>query len=172
MFRYIRIFRCFYFKYLYEAILAVTFLSLEPSTRALDFKSKDHCDGSPTPETGCKYFKVCAFMVFFRSSKGSMPSKRLKTNTLVFTSCLLKYVKFPNLSFGARGRGAAVQQRISSLTYRVSPPCLCVHSNLLPILREQWLCLALELPVPTAAPNVYITVQLLPFQANDTRIRV
>ena len=87
--RYTKFFQMFPFQ-IEDAILAVTFLFLERSIRALNLESKDHCDGPPTPEIVCKYFKVCVFVAFFRSSKGSMPSKRLRTTTLVFTSCLLK----------------------------------------------------------------------------------
>lgn len=90
---------------------------LEPSARVLNLESTDHCDGPPSPEIVCKYFKVCVFLAFFRSSIGFMSSKRMRITNLVFTSCLLKYGKFRNLK--AVGAGGGGQQRISNV-HRVS----------------------------------------------------
>lgn len=119
---YMKIFKCFHLKSIQDAILAVTVLCVEPSTRGSQPGVQGPLGYPRILKTMCKHIKVCVrAAAFIRSSKGSMPSKRLRNRTRVFTSCLLKHINVANLRvfycvvfFGGR-------RNLEGLIYRVSP---------------------------------------------------
>lgn len=66
---YMKIFKCFRLKYIQDAILVVTLLCLEPSTRALNLESKAHCDTHQSLKPSASALR-CVYVAFVRSSEG------------------------------------------------------------------------------------------------------